>query len=471
MDVQSARLSGTRRSRGGVYDRFWRAGGGAEAVHGAEGSAGGDGRFGYRVVRLLHLPHGGGPGLRPAVLPWRQRGCSGPGLVQHGRCWLRRASGRRNTIRLLWGQIGSQADPGHSVADHGHSDHSGRSAADVRHHRCRRPHNPLRVALLSGPRRRRPVGRAVLLATEYAPEGKRGFYGSFAQVGVPVGLVLGNSIFLILMAIMGEAAFAAWGWRIPFLLSVVLIGVALYIQLRLEETPAFRQLEERQHEGEESESRSPVLEVLRDNPKQVLLAGGAFFVVNGAYYVMITGMLDYGTRVLGVSQNIMLAAVLISSFAQIFLLTRWSALSDRLGRRPVYLAGAALLGLWAFPMFWLVNIKTAFLITLALFIGQMFLSMMYGPQAALFSEMFSARVRYSGASIGYQGASVFAGGLAPIIMVWLLETTGMSLSVSLYVFAMAVVTFVSVYLITETYGDEMTRDQVREIEEEAATTG
>ena len=247
-----------------------------------------------------------------------------------------------------------------------------------------------------------------MLATEYAPEDKRGFYGSFAQVGVPVGLVLGNSVFLILTAIMGEAAFAAWGWRIPFLLSIILIGVALYIQLRLEDTPVFRQLEERQHEGEEAESGSPVLEVLRDHPKQVLLAGGAFFVVNGAYYVMITGMLDYGTRVLGVSQNLMLTAVLISSFAQIFFLTGWSALSDRLGRRPVYLAGAVLLGLWAFPMFWLVNTTSALLITLALFIGQMFLSMMYGPQAALFSEMFSARVRYSGASIGYQGASVFA---------------------------------------------------------------
>src|ERR687898_977103 len=286
-------------------------------------------------------------------------------------------------------------------------------------------------------------GGAVLLATEYAPEGKRGFYGSFAQVGVPVGLVLGNGIFLILTAIMGESAFAAWGWRIPFLLSVILIGVALYIQLRLEDTPVFRQLAERQHEGEESEAGSPVLEVLREHPKQVLLAGGAFFVVNGAYYVMI------------------------SSFAQIFFLTGWSALSDRLGRRPVYLAGAALLGLWAFPMFWLVNTKSAFLITLALFVGQMFLSMMYGPQAALFSEMFSARVRYSGASIGYQGASVFAGGLAPIIMVWLLETTGTSLSVSVYVFAMAAVTFLSVYLITETYEDELTQDQIHESEEEA----
>jgi metabolite-proton symporter len=313
-------------------------------------------------------------------------------------------------------------------------------------------------------------GGAVLLATEYAPEGKRGFYGSFAQVGVPVGLVLGNTSFLALSAVLGEDAFAAWGWRIPFLLSIALIGLALYIQLRLEETPVFRQLQERQEQSSEGESGSPVIEVLRDHPKQVLLAAGAFFVVNGAFYVMITGMLDYGTRSLGVSQNVMLSAVLISSFAQIFFLTGWSALSDRVGRRPVYLAGAALLGIWAFPMFWLVNTKSAVLITIALAIGQLFLSMMYGPQAALFSEMFSARVRYSGASMGYQGASVFAGGLAPIIMVSLLEATGTSLSVSFYVLAMAIVTFVSVYLITETYEGELTQDQIRESEEEATTT-
>ena len=312
-------------------------------------------------------------------------------------------------------------------------------------------------------------GGAVLLTTEYAPEGKRGFYGSFAQVGVPIGLVLGNTSFLILSAVLGEETFAAWGWRIPFLLSVVLIGVALYIQLRLEDTPVFRQLQERQEQSGE-ERGSPVIEVLRDYPKQVLLAAGAFFVVNGAFYVMITGMLDYGTRILGVSQNVMLAAVLISSFAQIFFLTGWSALSDRVGRRPVYLAGAALLGLWAFPMFWLVNTKSAVLITIALAFGQLFLSMMYGPQAALFAEMFSARVRYSGASIGYQGASVFAGGLAPIIMVSLLESTGTSLSVSFYVLAMAAVTFLTVYLITATYGDEMTRDQAGASEEETAAT-
>jgi MFS transporter, MHS family, shikimate and dehydroshikimate transport protein len=314
-------------------------------------------------------------------------------------------------------------------------------------------------------------GGAVLLATEYAPEDKRGFYGSFAQAGVPVGLLLGNTVFLLLSAIFGEQAFAAWAWRIPFLFSIVLIAVALYIQLRLEDTPVFRQLEERQHEGEDAESRSPVLEVLRDHPKQVLLAGGAFFVVNGGFYVLITGMLDYGTRTLGVSQNAMLAAVLVSAVVEGIAIVAMSALSDRVGRRPVFMSGAVLLGLWAFPLFWLVNTGSVPLIILSLCIAQFFLGMMYGPQAALFSEMFSARVRYSGASIGYQGASVFAGGLAPIIMVWLLESTGTSLSVSFYMFLMAAITFFSVYLITETYEDEMTRDQARETQEEAATTG
>jgi metabolite-proton symporter len=303
-------------------------------------------------------------------------------------------------------------------------------------------------------------GGAVLLATEYAPPDKRGFYGSFAQVGVPIGLVLGNAFFLVLGAMMSPEAFGAWGWRIPFLSSIVLIGLAMYIQLRLEETPAFKQLQERQQQdtADGTPQRSPLLEVLRDHWKQVLLAGGAFFVVNGAFYVMITGMLDYGTRDLGLERQAMLFTVLISSFAQIFFLGFWSAISDRVGRRPVYLAGAALLGLWAFPMFWLVDTRSFILITVALTVGQLFLSMMYGPQAALFSEMFSARVRYSGASMGYQLASVFAGGLAPLIMVYLLDRTGTSLSVAVYVFLMAAVTFASVYLITETYEGEMTED-------------
>src|ERR671932_953285 len=223
-------------------------------------------------------------------------------------------------------------------------------------------------------------GGAVLLATEYAPPDKRGFYGSFAQIGVPVGLVLGNVLFLVLSATLSSEAFEAWGWRVPFLASVILIGLAMYIHLRLEDTPAFRRLEERMQEmqesGDEAQERSPVVEVLRDHPKQVLLAAGAFFVVNGAYYVLITGILDYGERGLELSRQSMLFTVLISSFAQIFLLAAWSALSDRIGRRPVYLAGAVLLGIWAFPMFWLIDMRSFVLLTIALPFGQTVSTMM-----------------------------------------------------------------------------------------------
>jgi MFS transporter, MHS family, shikimate and dehydroshikimate transport protein len=166
----------------------------------------------------------------------------------------------------------------------------------------------------------------------------------------------------------------------------------------------------------------------------------------------------------------MLAAVLISAVVEGIAIVAMSALSDRVGRQTVFMAGAVLLAIWSFPLFWLVNTGSFILIVIALCVAQFFQGMMYGPQAALFAEMFSARVRYSGASIGYQGASVFAGGLAPIIMVWLLDTTGTSLSVSFYLLAMCAITFFSVYLITETYEDEMTRDQSQEEAEEAAPT-
>ncbi|HZC19081.1 MAG TPA: MFS transporter, partial [Rubrobacteraceae bacterium] len=306
-------------------------------------------------------------------------------------------------------------------------------------------------------------GGAVLLATEYSPPDRRGFYGSFAQIGVPVGLILGNAVFLVITAVTTPEQFAAWGWRVPFLVGVLLVGAAMYIQLRLEDTPAFRRMRERQQEeGGETQERSPLVEVLRDHWKQVLLAGGAFFVVNGTYYILVTGVLDYGTRDLGLSRSAMLTSVLISSAFSIPALAGFAALTDRVGRRGVYLAGAVLLGLWAFPMFWLVDTRSVVLITIALSIGQIFLSIMYGPQAALFAEMFSRRVRYSGASIGYQGASALAGGLAPIIMVSLLAWTGTSLSVSFYILAMAALTFVSVYLITETYEGEMAEDVAEE---------
>ena len=317
-------------------------------------------------------------------------------------------------------------------------------------------------------------GGAALLATEYAPENKRGFYGSFAQIGVPVGLLLGNVTFLVLSGVLSDDAFLSWGWRVPFLLSVVLIGIALYIQLRIEDTPAYRQLEEKASESQQAgdddgERRgSPLIEVFRNHPRQVLLAAGAYIVVNGTFYIMITGTLDYGTRNLGLDRSTMLAIVLFGASAGLLANPGFGALSDILGRRRVYMAGAILMALWAFPMFWLMDTATPVLMILALVVGNSILAMMYGPQAALFAEMFSARVRYSGASMGYQIASVFAGGLAPIIMVSLLEWTGTSASISLYIIVMAAITLLSVYLVTETFEDEMAEDQARESRAQAA---
>jgi MFS transporter, MHS family, shikimate and dehydroshikimate transport protein len=238
--------------------------------------------------------------------------------------------------------------------------------------------------------------------------------------------------------------------------------------IRIEDTPAYRQLQERAEQrqqeeqdgpesGQEGEG-SPLIAVFRDHPKQVLLAAAAYIVINGTFYILVTGMLDYGTRDLGLSRTTMLTAVLISSVFQIFALPAFAAVSDRVSRRRVYLAGAVLVALWAFPMFWLIDTRSFVLLTLALVVGNALLSIMYGPQAALFTEMFSARVRYSGASMGYQLGSVVAGGLSPFIMTSLLAATGTSMSVAVYIVVMAVISFGAVYLITETYEDEMSEE-------------
>lgn len=311
-------------------------------------------------------------------------------------------------------------------------------------------------------------GGAVLLATESAPANRRGFYGSFAQVGVPVGVILANLIFLLVNALVAPEAFAAWGWRIPFVLSIVLIGIGLYIQLRLEDTPAFRHLEEyrrtHQTEREREEARiaaeaqrSPVIDAFREYPKQIALAAGAFVAINANFYIFITFIIAYGTNpdILGLEQGTMLAAVLIASVFQIPALLFFAGLTDRVGRRGTYMLGAALLGVWAFAFWPLVNTGSFLLITLGLVVGQAFLSMMYGPQAAFYAEIFTTRVRYSGASLGYQIGSIFGGALAPLIATYLLSQFGSWVAIAVYMALVCVVSLVSVSLLTETYQNEM----------------
>ena len=307
-------------------------------------------------------------------------------------------------------------------------------------------------------------GGAVLLATESAPAEKRGFYGSFAQMGVPVAVLISNIIFLVIAATLGDGALVAWAWRIPFLLSVLLVGLGLYIQLKLEDTPAFRHLQEyrEQHQSEEERREaeeaagSPVWEVLRTYPKEIALAAGAFIAINANFYLLITYILDYATAEVGLPQSTVLTAVLISSVAGLMAIAGFAALSDLIGRRIPYMAGAVLLGLWGLFAFWpLVDSGSPGALVLALVLGQVFLSMMYGPQAAFYSEIFTTKVRYSGASMGYQIGSVFGGALAPIIATALLAATGTSFAVGAYMAVVCAITGVCAFLLSETYGRDM----------------
>ncbi len=320
-------------------------------------------------------------------------------------------------------------------------------------------------------------GGAILLATESAPINKRGFYGSFAQVGVPVGVVLANLVFLLMTARIAPDAFQAWGWRVPFLLSVVLVGVGLYVQLKLEETPVFKQLEAIKHAKNEAElaeqaarrgvsvdviraeaaalkKRSPVFEVFRSHPRQILLTTGAMIAINGNFYILITFVIAYGVRTVGLAQKEVLLAVLVGSLFMVPALLISAAISDRIGRRGIYMAGAILLGIFSFAFFPMVAAGTPLMVTAAIAIGLVLLSLMYGPQGAFFAELFSAKVRYSGASLGYQLGAILGGGFAPIIATALLAKYGSAVPISIYMAGMCAVSLLSVYLLSETYKNE-----------------
>ncbi|PAX82805.1 MFS transporter, partial [Streptomyces albidoflavus] len=287
-------------------------------------------------------------------------------------------------------------------------------------------------------------GGAMLLATEYAPEGKRGIYGSVVQLGVPIGVVSANSVFLAAGALASDSAFTSWGWRVPFLVGLLVLILAWYIHTRVEETPEFRQAEQALAEKEKREQNSPLRTILRGHLGTVLLAGGSFAVNTATFYILITGILDYTTRELGMARGPVLAVSLCVSLTQLVLIPASAALSDRVGRLPVYAAGAAGIALWAVPLFLLVDTGSLLWLAVGTFVASCFLSIMYGPQAALFAELFTPQMRYTGASLGYQIAAVAGGGLAPFLMVLLLEATGTSMAVSGYIIALSLVALLSI---------------------------
>lgn len=296
-------------------------------------------------------------------------------------------------------------------------------------------------------------GGATLLLTEHSPVLRRGFYGSLVQLGTVAGIIIGNAFFLVILLFVDEGAFIEWGWRVPFLSGILLVAVGIFVQTKIEETPVFRSMQAKATATAEELDmpKIPFGRAVRMYWKQILQAAGAFFVVNGTFYIMISGMLSYGTATIGLSQTTMIVIVCVAVTTQIFTIPFFGAWSDRHGRRKIFLVGTVLMAVWAFPFFWLVDTANPFLVALALIVGLTLHAMMFGPQAALFAEMFPADVRYFGASLGFQLASVFAGGLAPMIMVSLITTTGSSASVSLYIIAMAAITFVAVFSIKERF--------------------
>ncbi|MEU7937154.1 MFS transporter [Microbispora bryophytorum] len=289
-------------------------------------------------------------------------------------------------------------------------------------------------------------GGAVLLVSEHGDPRHRGFWASWPQAGAPGGNLIATGVLALLAAVQPDDAFLAWGWRIAFLLSGVLVLIGLWIRLTVAESPLFQEALERQ----EPAPKAPIAGVLRHHWRDVLVAMGARMAENVSYYVITAFVLVYGTTAAGLPKGTVLNAVLIGSAFHFVTIPLWGALSDRIGRRPVYLLGAAGVGLWAFAFFPLIDTGNFALVTVAVTVGLLLHGAMYGPQAAFFSELFATRMRYSGVSIGYQLASIAAGGVAPLIAVALLDAYGSSVPISVYVVAAAILTVIAVIASRET---------------------
>jgi MFS transporter, MHS family, shikimate and dehydroshikimate transport protein len=293
-------------------------------------------------------------------------------------------------------------------------------------------------------------GGATLMAVEHAPDESRNFYASWPQMGAPAGLVLSTAVFTAFSSLPDEQFFA-WGWRVPFLLSIVLIGVGLFIRLRVLESPAFERVRELG-----TESRVPLLEVLRDYPAAAVLAIGVVLVNIGGYYIVITFTLSYVTEQLGVARNVPLIGLLLAGVAEIAGILIFAYVADRVGKRPVALWSALVIFLLAFPFFWLVNTEVPGLIWAAMSLWTFAAGALYGITGVFISELFESRVRYSGISFGYQMAGMIGGALAPIIATALIQWSGGdSWPVATYLALNSLISLVAVYLASESYRVEI----------------
>ncbi len=290
-------------------------------------------------------------------------------------------------------------------------------------------------------------GGSVLLSMEWArTHDSRGFIASWPQFGVPCGLFLANLAVLAFSHISGDE-FLTWGWRLPFAFSILLVGVGLYIRLGILETPTFTRLQEA-----ERLERAPVPAVLRDHGKEILLSAFARMAEQAPFYIFTAFVFAYAVNTLKVPRDFILTAVLVASLLSFVNIPLFGHISDRIGRKKTYLIGAALTGVFGFIYFAMLDTGSSVLIFLAIVLSLIPHDIMYGPQAALIAELFPGRLRYSGASLGYQLASVIAGGPAPLIATWLFATYGTPYAIAVYILACAVVSLVATAMMRDYTG-------------------
>jgi MFS family permease len=284
-------------------------------------------------------------------------------------------------------------------------------------------------------------GGSVLLSMEWGNQRRRGMMGSFPQMGVPVGLALSTSLFTLMSSATG-AHFTSWGWRIPFLLSIVLVGIGLYVRLRVKETPEFTTVQQRQRVV-----RQPLLEVVRRQWPVILGSACVRLSEQAPFYLFTVFVLTYGTTALKLHRNDLLNDIVIAALVGLISVPLFGYLSDRIGRRLMYGIGIVAMAAFAFPYFGLLDTKSAGLVLLAIVVSLIVHDMQYGPQAALIAERFGPNVRYSGAGLGYQFASVIAGGPAPLIATAILDRTGSARGIAWYIVGSCVVAFVALVLL------------------------
>lgn len=309
-------------------------------------------------------------------------------------------------------------------------------------------------------------GGSLLLAVEYAPKDKRGLFGAFPQMGVTIGMFLGSGALTFITSVVSQDAFISWGWRIPFIASAVLVIFGLWIRKGLDETPSFKKVQE---SGEIP--KLPIVDIFKYHWKEVLIAIGGKVVETAPFYIFATFIVSYGTSNLGFTNTQVLVAVMIATIITTLLMPIMGSLSDKIGRKKVYIWGTIGMILYAFPYFWLLEQRTFATLLIATIIG---LGIIWAPITAvlgtMFSEIFDAKVRYTGVSLGYQIGAAVAGGTAPLVATALLVQFDNSyVPVALYIILTAVISLIAVFSVREKSNKEL--DEFETVDNEVKTEG